>query len=171
MLSNNVAPPNAQFLYWLAWKGRVKTTDLLQRFRVLSYSMENLCPFCKSQAESMEHIFLLCPEVWKVWSNLLQLWGFSWVTPASVEGVLQWWLGTIFKKTMLKVWRLVPVAMLWSVWRLRNDCIFNGCQYILDELCERVKVRVGMWVKSNLNGVPYSVHDIVENLNQVRLCL
>lgn len=41
----------------------------------------------------------------------------------------------------------------------------------MGELCEIVKVRVGMWVKSNQNAVPYSVHDIVENLTQVRLCL
>lgn len=68
--------------------------------------MENLCPFCKTQAESLEHIFLLCSEVWKVWSYLLQWWRFSWVTPASVEGVLQWWLGTKFKKAVLKVWNL-----------------------------------------------------------------
>lgn len=133
--------------------------------------MENLCPFCKLETESVDHILLHCSEIWKVWSSMLQWWGVSWVIPVIVDGVLLWWLGTKFKKLVMRIWRLVPIAMLWSVWRLRNDCVFKGSQPTMDELGEIVKVRVGLWAKSRLPEIHYTVHDVVANLNQVRCCL
>ena len=62
LLWRGVAPPKAQFLSWLAWRGRVKTISLLQRFRALSSNVENLCLFCKMEPESVEHLVLLCSE-------------------------------------------------------------------------------------------------------------
>ncbi|KAL7212853.1 hypothetical protein ACSBR2_015530 [Camellia fascicularis] len=171
LLWNNVAPPKAQFMSWLAWRGRVKTTGFMQRLGVLGRNVENVCPFCSSAVEFVDLLFVQCPEIWKVWGSLLQWWNLSWVSPASVDGVLSWWLGTKHKKSVMKIWRLVPVAMLWSTWRLRNDVIFNGGQPDMNELGESVKVRVGLWVKSSMPSVHYSVHQFVENLNQVRPCL
>lgn len=63
-------------------------------------------PLLQDSSRIIGAYILLCSEVWKVWANLLQWWRFNWVTPASVEGVLQWWLGTKFKKAVLKVWNL-----------------------------------------------------------------
>lgn len=80
-------------------------------------------------------------------------------------------VGNKIQQTVRKIWRLVPVVMLWSTWRLRNDVVFNGYQPNMAELGETVKVRVGLWVMSNLPSIPYSVHDIVENLNHVMICL
>lgn len=171
LLWRGVAPPKAQFLSWLAWRGRVKTISLLQRFRALSSNVENLCLFCKLEPESVDHLFLQCSEIWKVWSSMLQWWGVSWVIPATVDGVLLWWLGTKCKKSVMRIWRLVPIAMLWSVWRLRNECVFKGNQPNMEELGEIVKVRVGLWAKSGLPEFHYSVHDVVANLNQVTCCL
>ncbi|XP_028113856.1 uncharacterized protein LOC114311884 [Camellia sinensis] len=150
LLWRGVAPPKAQFLSWLAWRGRVKTISLLQRCRALSRDVENLCLFCKLEPESVDHLFLQCTEIWKVWSSLLQWWGVSWVIPATVDGVLLWWMGTKFKKSVERIWRLVPIAMLWSVWRLRNECVFKGSQPNMEALGEIVKVRVGLWAKSGL---------------------
>ena len=57
------------------------------------------------------------------------------------------------------------------MWRLRNEVVFNGHQPDMMELGELVKVRVGLWVRSSLPSVHYSVHQIVENLSQVRQCI
>lgn len=71
----------------------------------------------------------------------------------------------------MRIWRLVPIAMLWSVWMLRNDCVFKGSQPNMDDLGETVKVRVGLWAKFGLPEFHYTVHDVVVNLNQVTCCL
>ena len=61
--------------------------------------------------------------------------------------------------------------MLWSVWRLRNECVFKGSQPNMEALGEIVKDRVGLWAKSGLPRFQYSVHDVVANLNQVTSCI
>ncbi|CAL5406992.1 unnamed protein product [Camellia sinensis] len=38
-------------------------------------------------------------------------------------------------------------SSIWSIWKHRHDCIFNGHQLNLGELCELVKVRGALWVK------------------------
>lgn len=165
-----MAPPGVQFLGWLIWKGRVKTTDFLQSIGVLSSSSSNVCPFCKDQPESLNHIFLLCSGIWESWTELLLWWDLKWATPASILDLLHWWLGFKCKKIIMKLWNLVPLAMLWSIWKIRNDCIFNGSQPNLKDLSVTVKWRVAMWAKSNLPGFSYSRYDIVHNLSQLLFC-
>lgn len=41
----------------------------------------------------------------------------------------------------------------------------------MEDFGEIVKVRIGLWVKNGLPVIPYSVHDIVENMNQVCYCV
>ncbi|CAL5393987.1 unnamed protein product [Camellia sinensis] len=171
LLSNNLAPPKAQFLSWLAWRGRVKSAVVLQRLGVLGGSTNVACPFCFVAEESVDHLFVQCPEIWKVWGRLLQWWNLCWVSPATVDGGLSWWLGTKHRKVAKKIWVMVPVAMLWSTWRLRNEVVFKGLPPDMMELGELVKVRVGLWVRASLPIVHYSVHHIVENLSQVLSCI
>ncbi|CAL5334586.1 unnamed protein product [Camellia sinensis] len=171
MLWNNLAQPKAQFLCWLAWRGRVKSAVVLKRLGVLGGNANVACPFCHAAEESVDHLFVQCPEIWKVWGRLLQWWNLYWVSPATVDGVLSWWLGTKHRKLVKKIWVMVPVAMLWSTWRLRNEIVFKGHIPDMLELGELVKVRVGLWVRASLPSVHYSVHHIVENLSQVLLCI
>ncbi|XP_028089315.1 uncharacterized protein LOC114289749 [Camellia sinensis] len=168
MLWNNLAPPKAQFLCWLAWRGRVKAAVVLQRLGVLGGNANVACPFCLAAEESVDHLFVQCPQIWKVWGKLMQWWNLCWVSPATVDGVLSWWLGTKHRKLVKKIWMLVPVAMLWSTWRLRNEIVFKGHLPDMLELGEVVKVRVEYWVRASLPSVHYSVHHIVENLSQIR---
>ncbi|XP_028078212.1 uncharacterized protein LOC114280083 [Camellia sinensis] len=123
-------------------------------------------PSSSATMESVDHLFVQCFKIWKVWGCLLQWWNLCWVSPTTTDEVLSWWLGSKHKKSVKKIWLLVPVAMLWSTWRLRNEVVFNGKQPNMNELCEVVKVTVGLWVKSSMPSVQYSVHQIVENLSQ-----
>ncbi|CAL5432957.1 unnamed protein product [Camellia sinensis] len=70
-------PPKVQFFGWLAWKHKIKTSVFLQQIGVLDSSASTLCVFCKAHQESIEHVLIHCPSVWKVWSGLLQWWGHS----------------------------------------------------------------------------------------------
>lgn len=167
---NNLAPPKVQFLSWRAWRGRIKCSEFLQRIGVLSPNVSALCVFCRSELEFVNHVFLHCPFIWKLWANLVvNWWNYKWVIPGTVEGLLLSWLGIKMKKKMQAVWKTLPPAVMWSVWKNINDCVFNKVQPDWNALEDLIKARVALWVSSSLKGFNYSVHDVIYNLNQVCL--
>lgn len=72
---------------------------------------------------------------------------------------------------MLAVWKTLPLAVMWLVWRSRNDCVFNKVQPDWIALEDLIKARVALWVSSSLKGFNYSVHDVIYNLYQVCHCV
>jgi len=68
---NNVAPPKAKFLFWLVWRGRLKTADFFHRIGVLRGNSVSLWLFCNYELETLNHILLLCPFAWKLWSSVI----------------------------------------------------------------------------------------------------
>ncbi|GMP39669.1 hypothetical protein CsSME_00010408 [Camellia sinensis var. sinensis] len=113
---------------WLAWRGRVKTAVFLHRIGVLLANTNILCVFCKNEVETVNHVLLHCPLVWKVWAGILNWWDVCWVMSGSVEALLQWWASARFKKKVMCIWKIVPLLLLWSIWKLRNEIVFNGGQ-------------------------------------------
>lgn len=119
-------PPKVQFFTWLAWRGKVKTSVFLYRIGVLPSNVSTLCVFCKSENESVNHVLVSCPFVWRVWSAMLGWWDLEGALPDSVEGILLWWNGQWYRRIERKIWRGIPLVVLWSVWKHWNDCVFNA---------------------------------------------
>ncbi|XP_028060048.1 uncharacterized protein LOC114263665 [Camellia sinensis] len=115
LLWGNDTPPKVKFFHWLAWKGRVKTTAYLQRIGVLNSSVNNLCPFCKEEVESLNHIILYYPLVWSLWCEILEWWNLSWVIPGSIGGLLEWWSGVSFNRFERRLWQSILFTFVWSV--------------------------------------------------------
>ncbi|KAL7167071.1 hypothetical protein ACSBR2_037692 [Camellia fascicularis] len=164
---NNISLPKVKFFGWLVWKGKIKTKAFLQRWLVLVRMLETECVFCGCGVETDCHVLLQCQFAWTVWSNILNLWGMQWVVPANAKGVMDWWRG-IWGKLENKIWNAIPFAVVWSIWNMRNDCIFNGKHHLLEEVCELIKIKVALSIKANASELQYSVHDVVENLQQIR---
>ncbi|KAL7162685.1 hypothetical protein ACSBR2_043050 [Camellia fascicularis] len=161
LIWNNFSPPGAKFFTWLAWKGRLKTTVYLNRIGVLRSSVDLSCVFCKSELESVTHLLLLCPFVWQIWACIIDWWGLSWATLGSVDCLFNWWMSWKFRKKERPVWRAIPSAVVWSVWKCRNECIFSNKPPLLEESCELIKVRLALWLKTFDPGCSYFVGDIV----------
>ncbi|XP_028085054.1 uncharacterized protein LOC114286155 [Camellia sinensis] len=167
----NVSPPKVHFFGWLAWKCRIKTSTYLHRIEVLSSGADLRCIFCKCKVESVNHVLLFCLFIWRIWSRILHWWGIQWVIPGFVNGLLNWCTGIKLKKHEKMIWRAIPLAVLWSIWKQRNDSIFDNAQVDLDGLCEFIKVRIALWVKFSCHSIKYSVNNLVHNLQQVRVCI
>lgn len=144
----NVAPPKVQFLGWLAMLGRVKTSELLLNLGILSDFNMSLCHFCGEVPESVNHLFLHCDMVWHVWCVVLRWWKVEWVVPASVKSLFCWWRGWKFKKIKRVLWELSSFAVLWSVWKMRNELIFQGVAPKWEEVGDLIKYRIACWMKT-----------------------
>ncbi|XP_028095031.1 protein NRT1/ PTR FAMILY 7.1-like [Camellia sinensis] len=75
------------------------------------------------------------------------------------------------KKTEKLLWKVMSLAVLWSTWKHRNDCVFNGSQPNFEELCEVVKIRISLWAQSFPAKMEFSINDVVFNLLQVQYCV
>lgn len=165
---NNFAPPEAKFISWLAWRGRLKTSDFLSRIGVLRGSRNLCCVLCKAEEETCNHLLLSCNFVWRVWSNIMAWWEIQWVSPGSFEGLMYWWLGWRLKKKVKEVWWVVFISVVGSLWMYRNDCVFNNVNPDADALSELIKIRVAMWFKIYDSGCCFSIQEIVSNIKWVR---
>lgn len=63
-----------------------------------------------------------------------------------------WWSGVEYKKSVLSIWKIGPLAVMWSIWKLRNECLFNEGQPDFEEPKELVRVRIALWAKFNSKG-------------------
>ncbi|KAL7181678.1 hypothetical protein ACSBR1_040553 [Camellia fascicularis] len=88
--------------------------------------------------------------------------------PGNVEGLLHWWMGFKWRKFEDRIWKVIPLAVMWSTWKLRNEVVFSGKQLCLAEFCELIMARVAFWVKAHSKGCSYSVQDIIRRLQQIR---
>ncbi|XP_028100422.1 uncharacterized protein LOC114299794 [Camellia sinensis] len=169
MLWKNIAPPKVKFYSWLAWKDRLKTSSFLKRIRVLNMEASSVCLLCRIEEETINHLTLSCPVVWNLWSDMVKWWDLVWVLPGSIEALLHWWAGFKFKKVIQPMWKVVPLAVMWSIWKARNDCLFNDKIVDGPELAEMVKLRVALWCKQSYRDLQYSVEDIVNNLDRIKV--
>ncbi|XP_028056787.1 uncharacterized protein LOC114260798 [Camellia sinensis] len=165
MIWENVTPPKVICFAWLAWRQRLKTATYLQRACVINGNANMDCVFCNAEPETVNHVLLWCPHIWRIWSDVLLWWGIHWVMPESMEGVLLWWSGFTFNKFEQKIWKALPLVILWSIWKLRNVFIL-GKQPDSLALCNYIKTKVAMWVRASSPGVPFFVNDLVFNLRQ-----
>ncbi|XP_028098838.1 uncharacterized protein LOC114298468 [Camellia sinensis] len=56
--------------------------------------------------------------------------------PSSVDHLLVWWAGQMMKKMERKIWSAIPLVVLWSIWKHRNECVFRAAIPNLSELFE-----------------------------------
>ena len=74
-------PFRVAFFVWSAALGKCLTIDNLRKRKV---QILDWCYMCKSNGESIDHLFLHCPIAMDLWSMVLGLFGVSWVMPHTV---------------------------------------------------------------------------------------
>ena len=75
--------------------------------------------------------------------------------------MLIWWQGEKFKDVKRVLWEAIPMAILWTIWNLRNQCIFQGVQPDWEEAQDLIKYRIAFWVKIKSENCHDSMDDLV----------
>lgn len=166
LIWNCRVPLKVQCFGWMSFLGKLKTGDYLLRIGILHNHHDALCKFCGECIESINHSLLHCNLTWIVWCKVLDWWGIQWVLPPTIPDLLHWWGNHGFKSLAKLAWECIPLTVLWSLWKMRNEFIFQDQPLNWDEIIELIKLRVAFWIKNSEN-TDYSINDFLFNLRSM----
>lgn len=116
-------PLKIKIFMWLLNRRVILTKDNLMK---RNWHGCTKCAFCNHD-ETIEHLFISCPFVIKIWRLLHFTFNIS--PPASLSHMLGGWLHGVHKHDRRRI-RIGTCAFFWAVWNCRNDAIFNKVQNI-----------------------------------------
>jgi hypothetical protein len=105
------------FMWFLHRKVILTKDNLVKR----SWQGCKSCSFCHKD-ETIQHLFFDCSFAKIVWRIIHMTFGIS--PPTTVSNLFGNWLANIPKKELMQV-RVGVCAILWAMWNVRNDFIFN----------------------------------------------
>lgn len=129
------------------WKlhSKVLPTKSFLSDRLGSFLGSSLCSLCKSHNETLNHLFWECNLSKSCWRSVLDWWGLS--NKNVFSNVTEMWGSSRWFKegTMKKLWHLILVATVWTIWLKRNEVIFKNQQINPVQIIILVKFRVKEW--------------------------
>ncbi|OVA08174.1 hypothetical protein BVC80_1721g34 [Macleaya cordata] len=72
-----------------------------------------------------------------------------WVFPGSVEACLIKWESPNKKPKAKVLWTIMFFAVTWSIWKERNNGVFNGEEEKLEKIIANIKALEFSWVSPN----------------------
>ncbi|OVA07747.1 Reverse transcriptase zinc-binding domain [Macleaya cordata] len=132
-------PARVSFFMWTVSKRKLLTQDMLQRRGQIIVSR---CNLCYAAPESIDNLLCTCPFVWKIWNSFLEDAGVSTVLQGSVIEVLDGWHKKFVSRQAKLVWKMIPVAIMWTMWKERNRRIFEEKGQCWSRVLNSVKVLI-----------------------------
>ena len=125
------APPKASFFVWTASLDKILTTDNLRKRRII---IADWCCMCKGEGESVNHLLLHCEVARTLWNEVFVRLAMVWVMPKTVEATLASWPSIRGRQPIRAMWKMIPICILWSLWRERNERTFEDKERSIEEL-------------------------------------
>lgn len=138
-------PPKASHAIWRFFLDRVPSrANLVRRNIAIS---DPSCIFCNFSVETTYHCLLACPLIQSSWMKWFDLLHCPIASLGSIAQLFLLMLDMLRTKRDLANWRIIIWAILWCVWRCRNNCCFNGLQMDVYKLWEDILITSWMWLK------------------------
>jgi hypothetical protein len=81
----------------------------------------------------VDHLLLHCEVVNALWNIIFSRFDLCWVMPGSVKELYAcWWAGGCSRNAV--VWKMVPLYLMWCIWRECNARCFENLSRSFEEL-------------------------------------
>jgi hypothetical protein len=117
------------------------------------------CIACGEASENSTHLLLHCPVATAVWYNISRWLGIYFVNPPNLFISFASFLGTTSSKKRKKGFALIWHAVVWVLWKARNDRIFNNKLLSVEEVVDLVKVMAWIWFLGRLTRHPCLLYE------------
>ena len=114
-------PLKIKIFMWFLHRKVILTKDNLTK---RNWNGCKKCCFC-DQEETMQHMFISCSFAKMVWRIVFM--AFNIKPPCSIANLFGNWLHGVDKKEKVQI-RVGTCALLWAIWNIRNDIIFNNAK-------------------------------------------
>ena len=119
-----IVPPRVHIFLWLLASNKILTRDnLVKRNRVDDLN----CLFC-TEPETVHHLFFECVVAKVCWAYLVDI--FDIDLGFDFESVARWWVSNSKHKIM----NCCSSALMWSLWKSRNEICFQGKTWMGEKL-------------------------------------
>ncbi|KAJ0436283.1 putative reverse transcriptase zinc-binding domain-containing protein [Helianthus annuus] len=143
---NNWVPKKVCFVAWRASLDRLPTVSALRRRNI---SIQNpMCRLCGDFEETLEHLFVSCQfsqTIWHLisqWCHLPPIFAFHFHDLITIHQNLGG------SKKRRKVYHAIILTVLWSLWRTRNNAVFNNKPPQVTAVIEESKSLSYLWIKN-----------------------
>jgi hypothetical protein len=110
---------------WQLLLDRVPKKDNLFKRRIIQVDQLN-GRLCSRSIEKANHLFPHCDFATKVWYEIIRWLRFCVAIPPKLSISFAMWATCVNNKKENAVMCLIWNAYIWSLWRVRNDCVFNN---------------------------------------------
>ncbi|KAF5194128.1 hypothetical protein FRX31_016282 [Thalictrum thalictroides] len=163
--------PNCKFFFWQVILGRVLTKDhLIHRGTTIS----PVCSLCSMMNETISHLFLHCLLALEVWFTITgpRRRVFTHILCSdSVEELLIAWPASLGTEIGRRSWSALPYAVIWVLWKIRNDAIFNSRMSSVDRICVEIKAYIWFWMANWQGRKNFFFQDLLLRWHEVILGL
>ncbi|XP_057452728.1 uncharacterized protein LOC130744569 [Lotus japonicus] len=162
-----ILPSKIALFLWQVQKNRITSKENLEQRGVV---LENgaSCIFCLSTTETVAHLFLHCPQIWMLWTTVLQREGIMWSIPESVSTLLAEW-SQLRKNTSRILWEMIPYALCWEIWMARNNVIFHDKLFDVEAIWESHVFLLFTWIRAWWKDCPYDATQFERGFSKIDL--
>ena len=155
------APLRCRFFTWLAARDRCWTIDRLQRCLLPHPAV---CPFCDQEPKNINHLTLGCVFARQIWAVIMNNWDKPDWIPISDAKLVDWWTKlNPSKQYRQEIWT-VMILVTWTLWKHRNDIVFNGASPSRDYVLKQIDVNEQDWRAANLLQITRSLPSRVDTV-------
>ena len=97
--------------------------------------MAGWCCMCRSGWEIGEHLLIHCVVASDLWYAVLRSFGIRWVFSNCIVDLFFGWYNSCGKHVSA-IWNLVPLCLMWTIWRERNRRTFEDVELSTIKLIE-----------------------------------
>jgi hypothetical protein len=155
----SAAPLKVTAFSWQVLHDKFPTRRNLHRRGVIVDPAATGCIFCGAGSETAVHLFLHCKLASGVWYKVCRWLGFHFVNPPSLFISFASFLGFTSSKKRKKGLSLIWHAVLWAIWKARNDLIFNNKSITEEEVVDLVIVSAWRWFLGRLTKHPCLLYE------------
>ncbi|GAU42970.1 hypothetical protein TSUD_188430 [Trifolium subterraneum] len=146
-------PSKVLIFAWRLLLERLPTRTALHRRGIILNPQDLHCVFCSSYDEDSAHLFFHCSVLKRVWEEVFKWFGKSYQAEADGWNHFNIFGSLLKTKRFEKVRHLIWLATTWSIWKLRNNVVFNGVTLSSSSLVNDIKTISCLWLSGRYGHI------------------